>query len=260
MAFHVLATELIKLRRSLVTVLTLVAFLLVPAVGGLFMWIVSEPDRARQLGLLGTKATLTGLDASWPSYFSLMTQTVGIAGMVVLAIITAYVFGREYAEGTAKNLLALPVPRWMFALAKLVVIALWWTVLIAVALVGMFVIGNALGLPGLTAEVARRGLVDILLAAAISLLLVPPVAFISTLGRGYLPPFGFAILTLLVGNVLGATGWGKWFPWSIVPMFTMQSGGEVEPLTVGSFVVVGGTFALGLAATIAQLRWADNTQ
>jgi ABC-2 type transport system permease protein len=64
---QVLATEFLKLRRSKVTWLSLAALSLGPLGIALFMWIVREPGRAAQLGLLGTKADLSGLEATWPS-------------------------------------------------------------------------------------------------------------------------------------------------------------------------------------------------
>src|SRR5512136_2990397 len=101
---QVIATEFLKLRRSRVTWFSLVAI---------------------SLGPLGTKADLSGISATWPAYFSMLTLVVGMGGMLLLSFIVAYVFGREYAEGTAKNLLALPVGRHWFALAKFVVAAVW---------------------------------------------------------------------------------------------------------------------------------------
>src|SRR5665811_658605 len=71
----------------------------------------SPRARAESLGLLGTKADLAGLEANWAAYFEFLTQMAGIAGMILLSVIASYVFGREYAEGTAKNMLALSVPR-----------------------------------------------------------------------------------------------------------------------------------------------------
>ena len=128
---QVLATELLKLRRSKVTWLSLAALSLGPLAIALMMWIVREPGRAAKLGLLGTKANLSGLTATWPAYSSMLTMVVGIGGMLLLAFVVAFVFGREYTEGTAKNLLALPVGRHWFALAKLVVAAVWWAALVA---------------------------------------------------------------------------------------------------------------------------------
>ena len=140
---QVLAAEFLKLRRSKVTWFSLAALSLGPLAIALMMWIVREPGRAAQLGLLGTKANLSGLTATWPAYFSMLTLVVGMGGMLLLAFIVAYIFGREYTEGTAKNLLALPVGRHWFALAKLVVAAVWWAVLVVAVLAEGFVLIGA---------------------------------------------------------------------------------------------------------------------
>jgi ABC-type transport system involved in multi-copper enzyme maturation permease subunit len=255
-----LATEFLKLRRSKVTWFSLIALSLGPLGIALFMWIVREPGRAAQLGLLGTKANLAGLEATWPSYFSMLTLVVGIGGMLMLAFIVAFVFGREYADGTAKNLLALPVGRVWFVLAKLVVAALWWLVLVAVVLVEALVIGRVVGLPGFSAGVALGGAGNALLAAGLAYLLAPVVAWITTLGRGYLPPLGFALAMLALGNLFAKTGWALWFPWSIVPLSIGMVGKPVQTLPLGSFVVVALTFLTGIVATVLQMRYADNTQ
>ena len=257
---QVLATEFLKLRRSKVTWFSLAALSLGPLAIALMMWIVREPGRAAQLGLLGTKANLSGLTATWPAYFSMLTMVVGIGGMLLLAFVVAYVFGREYTEGTAKNLLALPVGRHWFALAKLVVAAVWWAVLVAVVLLEGFALGALLRLPGFSATLAAGAVRDALLAAVVAYLLVPIVAWIAMLGRGYLPPLGFALAMLAVGDVLSHTGWAAWFPWSIVPQLIGAIGKPATAIAPASLVVIAVTFVAGIAATIAQLRWADNTQ
>lgn len=252
-------TELLKLRRSRVPPLTLLAFALGPLGTGLFMWIVLEPGRAAELGLMGAKAELVGLEASWSGYLTTITQMVGIVGGLLLAVITAYVYGREYTEGTAKNMLALPLPRWWLVVAKLMVVALWWLGLVGVILLEAAGVAVALGLPGYSGTTLAAGVGDVLMAAAVVFLLTPVVAWLASLGRGYLPPLGFAMLALVLGNVLGATGWGKWFPWSIAPLFAGVAGPRMEMLAPGSIVVLLMTFAAGLGATIAQVRWADTT-
>lgn len=257
---RVLATEFLKLRRSKVTWLSLAALSIGPLAIALMMWIVREPGRAAQLGLLGTKANLSGITATWPAYFSMLTLMVGIGGMLLLSFVVAYIFGREYVEGTGKNLLALPVGRHWFALAKLVVAAVWWAILVVAVLVEALALGAALALPDFSMTLAVSAVHDALLAAAIAYLLVPVVAWIAMLGRGYLPPLGFALAMMALGNVFSHTGWAAWFPWSIVPLFIGAIGKPVTTLGPGSFVVAALTFLAGIAATIAQLRWADNAQ
>jgi ABC-type transport system involved in multi-copper enzyme maturation permease subunit len=257
---QVLATEFLKLRRSKVTWGSLVVLCIGPLAIALFMWIVRAPGRAAQLGLLGTKASLSGLAATWPAFFSMLTLVVGIGGLLLLSFIVAFVFGREYADGTAKNLLALPAAREWFVYAKLVVTAVWWFAIVFVVIGEALALGVALGLPGFTSQLALSAVGNAVLAAGIAYLLVPVVAWVTTLGRGYMPPLAFALTMLALGNVFSKTGWAPWFPWSVVPLLIGMVGQPARTLPLGSFLVAGLTFVAGVAATVWQFRYADNNQ
>lgn len=257
---RVLASEVLKLHRSKVPWATLAGLSLGPLGLALFMWILSDPQRARELGLLGAKASLSGLAATWPSYAAMLTVIVGISGMVVLPFIVAYIFGREYEDRTAKVMLTLPVARAQFALAKLVVALLWWTALVGVVMAEAIMIGLALGLPGGSQSLLVTSVGDALLAAGLSYLLVPVVAWVTTAAQGLMAPIGFALAMLALGNLLGHTGWSVWFPWSIIPSLIGMVGNPVESLPLGSYLVIGVVFVAGVAGTILQLRLADNAQ
>jgi ABC-2 type transport system permease protein len=255
----VLATEFLKLRRSKITWLSWLSFAVMPLAAGLFMWIAGQPERAAQLGLLGEKARFVGMTADWPSFFTLLVQEAGAGGMLLLAIIASWVFGREYLLGTGKDLLALPVPRHWFVVGKLAVVFVWFSALTVLFLAEGLLVGAALKLPEFSVPMAVASSSDVLLAGLLGFLLVPVVTWLATLGKGYLAPIGFTIFMLLMGNIFGATGWGKWFPWSIVPMLAGMAGPRTD-VTAGSLVVVGLTFVVGFAGTLWQVRNADNTQ
>jgi ABC-2 type transport system permease protein len=190
----------------------------------------------------------------------LVLSVAGIGGMVLLAVIAAYVFGREYSEKTAKYQLALPVARHWFVVAKLVVVLIWFAMLMLFVVAEAVAVGGALNLPGLSTQLAVSSIGSFLLAGSLGFLLVPVVTWIAALGRGYLAPIGFTLFMLVMGNVFGTTGWGKWFPWSIVPMLAGIAGPRTDVLTPGSLTVIGLTFAVGVAATVLQIRYADNAQ
>jgi ABC-2 type transport system permease protein len=256
----VVAGELVKLRRTAAPWVTLGSLMTGPLFLALFMWIIKDPERAAQFGLLGTKATVSGIEATWASYASFLTLIVGLGGTLLLAFIAAYVFGREYGEGTAKIMLTLPVPRSLFVIAKLLVTAVWWLLIVLVVYLEAIAVGVWLGLPGITGIAAGALFGNLLLVAGISYLLAPVVALVTVWSRGYLAPVGFALGMLLFGNVVGHTGWAPWFPWSIVPILVGSVSTPVDALPVGSLVVVSATFAAGIAATVWRLQTADNTQ
>jgi ABC-2 type transport system permease protein len=256
----VLATEFLKLRRCKVTWATLAGLSMGPLGVALFMWIVREPQRAASLGLLGTKANLSGLEATWPSFAALVSMIIGIGGMLVLSFVVAYIFGREYEDGTAKNMLALPVERHWFVLAKLVVAAAWWLVLVVAVLAESVIVGLALGLPGFSGALLVSAILRSLATAGISYLLVPVVAWVTVWARGGVAPIGFAIAMLALGNLFGKTGWTEWFPWSIVPLLIGMVSDPAGTLPMGSYVVLALTFAVSVVGTIWQLRHADCAQ
>jgi len=256
----VFASELVKLRRTVAPWVTLGSLMTGPLFLALFMWIIQDPDRAAQFGLLGTKADLSGIEATWASYASFLTQIIGLGGTLLLAFVAAYVFGREYSEGTAKVMLTLPVARPVFVAAKLLVAALWWLVIVLVVFVEAVVVGWALGLGGMDPLAVASLLGDLLLVAGISFLLAPMVALVTVWTQGYLAPVGFALGMLLFGNVVGHTGWAPWFPWSIVPILVGSVSAPVDALPFGSLVILAATFAAGIAATMWRLQTADNTQ
>lgn len=255
-----LITEFMKLRRAKVPWFTLGALAAGVLGLALMIWIVKEPGRAAQLGLLGAKADFSGLEATGASFAGFLAQIVGTGGMILLAFIVAYIFGSEYAEGTAKNMLALPVERHWFVVAKLIVAAGWWYAIVVAMLALAVAVGFALGLPGFSAALIGEMIGGTLQAASISLLLVPVVAWVTVLGQGFMAPLGFALGMLLAGNLVGSTGWAPWFPWSIVPILVGSVGRPVSSLPTGSYFVVALTFAVGVAGTIWTLRTADNSQ
>ena len=256
----VFASEITKLRRTLAPWVTLGSLMTAPLFLALFMWIIKDPGRAAQFGLLGTKANVSGIEATWASYASFLTLIVGLAGTLLLAFVAAYVFGREYSEGTAKVMLTTPVPRPVFVVAKLLVAALWWLVIVLVVYLEAILVALGLGLAGITGAAAGSLLGNLLLVAGISYLLAPMVALVTVWSRGSLAPVGFALGMLLLGNVISHTGWAPWFPWSIVPILVGSVSTPVDALPFGSLIVLAATFAAGIAATIWKLQTADNTQ
>jgi len=252
--------EALKARRSSIPWLALLGFTLAPLMDGLFMFIMKDPERAREMGLLSTKAQLAMSTAEWTTFFSVLTQAIAVGGVMVFSIVTAWIFGREFSDHTAKELLALPVAREQIVTAKLIVISIW-VLITSIWVYGVgLVIGNLVDIPGWTNALAWRSFSDVLLTAGMTLLLMTPVAFIASMGRGYLPPLGWAVLTIFFSQIIAATGWGDWFPWSVPALFSGVVGPRQEQLGLHSYVLVILAGATGLALTFWWWRSADQTR
>jgi ABC-2 type transport system permease protein len=257
--------ETLKARRSKVPLGTAAGFSIMPIVGGLFMMIMKDPERARAMGLIGAKAQLlSGGVADWPSYLDFLTVGTGAMGALLFAFITAWVFGREFSDHTVKELLALPTPRWTIVGAKFVLTAMWilgLTLLISVVGLG---VGAVAGLPGWSVELVWTSFRSLVITALLNFMLVPFVAFFASVGRGYIPPLGWAVATLGLAQVAGLMGRGDWFPWAVPGlyslMFSMMYGQSAEPLGAHSYVLIALTFAAGLVSTIIWWRSADQSR
>jgi ABC-2 type transport system permease protein len=212
------------------------------------------------MGLLSVKAQLAMSTADWTTFFGVLTQAVAVGGAIVFSIVAAWVFGREFSDHTAKDLMALPTSRGHIVGAKLIVISMW---VFATALWIYFfgiLVGSFIDIPGWTSRLAWQSLSDVLATAAMSLLLMTPVTFIASLGRGYLPPLGWAVLTIFFSQIIAATGWGDWFPWSVPALYSGVVGPRSQQLGIHSYILVILTSIAGLAATFWWWRNADQTR
>jgi ABC-2 type transport system permease protein len=252
--------ETLKARRSRLILLTAAGLLLLPCVSGLFMIILKDPERARSLGLISTKAQITVGVADWPAFFGMLAQGIAIGGAIVFALITAWIFGREFSDRTAKELLALPTPRWVIVGAKFVLIALWVLGLTVLIFGVGLAIGAAVGIPGWSLGLAQASLATLLEVALLTFLLLPFVALFASIGRGYLPALGWTILALAFANIVSFLGWGDWFPWAVPILVSGVTETYADQVGLHSVLVVLVAFLGGTAATFLWWQRADQVQ
>lgn len=243
-------TELLKARRSRLPWVTVAAFTVAAGFGGLIMFILQDVRRARALGLLGTKAALTGGTADWPAYFALLAQIIAVGGAVLFGVIVIWTFGREFSQGTAKDLLALPTPRTTIVGAKFAVTTSWSLVLTVQTYVLGLVIGAALGLSGWSAAVAVTGLVKLVLTAVLTIAVATPFALAASVGRGYLAGVGALFLAVFLAQVIALLGYGPYFPWA-VPALVSDIAGRQPPGPTGYGLVA----VAGVAGVLGTAMW-----
>lgn len=252
--------ETLKMRRSKVPLFTALGFSIAPLVGGLFMVILKDPEAARSMGLISAKAQLVAGVADWPAYFNILAQAVAVGGAILFAIVTAWVFGREFSDHTAKELLALPTSREAIVGAKFIVIGVWTTLLsLFIFLLGL-IVGGLVDIPGWSTQLLITAFGDVIGSAALTIALLPFVALLASVGRGYLPSFGWTILSVALAQIAAVTGWGDWFPWSIPALFSGAAGPRADLMGTHSYIIVILASLIGLAATFYWWRNADQTR
>jgi ABC-2 type transport system permease protein len=249
--------EFLKVRKSRVPLFIALGFVLLPLAMAFFMVIMKDPEGARRLGIIGIKAQLMVGTVDWSTYLSMLSQ--GVMGLILLnALMGSWVFGREYADRTMKDLLALPTSRSEFIAAKYTMFALWSLLMVVLVSVLGVSLGYLVGLPGLSSEIVVRGVSTIFEVGVMNILLITPITLVAFAGGGYLPAMGFTFLVFALAQVSEVIGYGMYFPYAIPALFIKGiSGGD--PLSVLSYLIVLLTCLGGAIGTYAWLRYADQT-
>jgi len=225
---------------------------------GLMFFIQKHPEIAAKLGMIGNKANMMRIGkGDWATYLGFLTQGIAGIGLIGFGFVTSWVFGREYTDHTAKDILALPVSRTVIVLAKFTVVAIWSVLLIFVFLASSFAFGIIIGISDWSAVTIINYTYTYSMTSLLTLLLCTPAAFLASYSRGYLLPMGFVILTLLMANFTGLVGFGPYFPWAIPGLFCAPAKTEGFQLVLSSYIILALTSVLGFAGTIARWRYAD---
>jgi ABC-type transport system involved in multi-copper enzyme maturation permease subunit len=257
--FSALTAEFNKNRHSRITWITFVGFSLAPVMGGVFAIIVRNPEVMTKVGALRTKADTLNFSPDWNSYFSLLSQAVGVGGVLVFGFVASWTFGREFSEGTLKDLLALPVSRKAIIDAKFMTYFLWCIALSLSNIIVALLLGNLLALDGWREVNIVTTLETYLVTTLLTILIGIPVALFAMAGEGYMAPLGFVAFTLVFAQIIAATGFGSYFPWSVPGLYSGAAGeyrGQLNWISYGLLILAAVT---GYVGSHAWFQRADQT-
>jgi len=246
--------EALKVRRSRMPLLTALAMALLPLGGGFFMIVLRDPELARQAGLISTKAQITVGVADWPAYLGFLSSAMP-ACTIFFSFIASWVFGREFSDRTAKDLLALPTPRSAIVTAKLLIVVSWSAALAAWAYLVSIGVGTAIGLPQLPPGAVLAGSATFAVTVLLTIILVPPIAYFASAGHGYLAPMAVALLALGFAQAFAIAGWGEYFPWAIPALYAQGT-----QMGWASYAIVLLTGVAGIAGTLLWWELADHSR
>jgi ABC-2 type transport system permease protein len=241
--------EWMKFRRSPVVLTTTVLIVvLVPLMCRGFL----AAAEAEGVGAIGGKASAMVVGEGWEAYFGLLGQMLAVTLFLGPGVVTAWVFGREYADHTFGSLFALPTSRGTIAAAKFAVLFAWGVVLsgtvllVAIALAFVTDVGDVADV-AFGPAVARLGV-----AAVLSTLLALTIAYVASVGRGYLPAIGAIILLTAAAQIAVFVGTGGWFPYAAPGLYAVGITGEVPD--VGWIQLLLVPMMVGVVAWLT-IRW-----
>ena len=165
-----------------------------------------------------------------------------MGGAILFSIFTIWIFGREISDRAA--------------LVIAVCVLLLTLLMFAIGLM----VGKLVVIPGWSMQLIGTAFGDVMGSALLTIALLPFVAFVASIRRGYMPPFGWTILTVFLAQITAITGWGDWFPWFVPALFSGAAGPRAELLSLHSYTFVLLTLVAGLYITFYWWRRADQTR
>jgi ABC-2 type transport system permease protein len=256
-ALSILRVEILKVQKSKILFITVGFFILIPLMMALMMFVSKNPDIAAKLGLFGTKAKMFN-ENDWTGFGTVIIQSMASVGFIGYGFVTSWVFGREHAERTFKDMLSLPVSRASIVYSKMAIVILWCLMLTVVLFIATLMFGSMLGLPGFSNDFVVHFSKMFFMTAFLTLLLNPLIAFLAGYSNGIVAPLGFMIVTLIMANFAGLLGLGPYFPWSIPGLYSVASTDPGLQLHTTSYIILISTFMAGLLATLYWWKNADH--
>ncbi len=248
-----LAFEALKFRRARIARLTTV--LAVIAIPGFSLGMVAIARGGLVTGPSAVKFAplLEGTVAE--AQMALAGQILTVGMVLATGILTAWLYGREWADHTIAGLFALPVSRRDIGFAKALICAGWVVVVVAAAM-AVTLAGAYLTSPqGVSTEALHRAAVA-LVAGIIMGWLGLPFGYVAVVTRGYLGAVAGIIAVTAASQILASLGLGRWVPW-VAPALWAGAGGSDASAGVAwpqLLVAVLAAAAGAVAAAVAMHR------
>ncbi|MCD2443168.1 ABC transporter permease [Agromyces sp. SYSU K20354] len=202
----------------------------------------------RVLARLGPLAEADG----WALLVGTAAQILAAGGFGACGILIAWLYGREFADGTVAGLFALPVRRSSIALGKLAVYLAWAATMAVGLTVLLTVLGAAAGLPATDPDGATQ-LLRIPVLTILTAFLAVPAGWVASLARSVLAGIATTIILLVAAQVCAVLGVGSWIPLVAPALWAIDPGAVPWP-ALASVLVVPAVFGGATALTWARMQ------
>ena len=251
--------EILKIRRTKIFAISIYFFIFIGVMMGLLMFLSMHPEIANRSATISAKTSFLG-GSDWTAFFELLLQIILTVGVIGSGVVTSWGFGREFSDRVVKDLLALPVSRSTIVISKLITLIIWSIILSISLLIAAMLTGLIVKIPGWSEGALFPFLSTYFICAILNALLITPVAFAASIGRGYMLPISFVILLLILTQLIfvGLPALSFYFPWAIPALYSGVGGDTVPPPGFISYLIYGLTIIIGLVGTIIWWRCADH--
>ena len=194
---------------------------------------------------------------SFKSFFS-QTQLfiVFIIGNMLFALITTYIFNREYEEDTLKNLITIPVGRVKLIISKLVILFFWVQFILFFAFLSVYILGIIAGFEGSNINMLINYLQKYIFTGFLLYLLTPSIMLITIIFKNYVPPLAFSIFVTMGVVIFGQSKYLAFYPWGIPVLMTVDGQNIVYPI-IYSWIIIAGLFIISLVINFIYFKNKD---
>ena len=203
----------------------------------------SDPQLLAKLGPVAA--------GDWHGFLLGAVQITGAGGLGGFAVVLAWMFGREFGDGTIAGLFALPVRRSTIALAKLIVYLVWAVAMSLLLAIVLALVGTIAGLGPIGSE-TLEALARQAALGAMSVAITLPVAWAATLARSVLGGVSVAIALVVVAQVSVLAGLGGWMPLAAPALWAL--GTAVSPLQLALLIPFGAIFVALIAQSWRRMQ------
>ena len=178
-------------------------------------------------------------------------------GVEVFAIVSAYLFGREYSERTLKSILTTPISKIKYLCGKFLMFFIWTILLVLISYFGLILFGEVIGIKGLTFGIFSETLTSYLYNGVLLFLTMTPFAFFAIWIKSLVPSM-IAGGVVTVGSVMiYGRDLNPLFPWT--GSFVLANG-EISQYAYSeatTFGIILAVFIIGFVLSYIYLYKTD---
>ncbi|HLV10460.1 MAG TPA: ABC transporter permease [Halanaerobiales bacterium] len=241
--FNLLYTELLKMKNSKMFLVSLLGSLVSPLLT-FFMLTENSKNYPDKNPILENFFEQTQLFIAF------------LVGIMLFALITTYLFNREFEEDTLKNLLTIPVGRIKLILSKMLILLIWVETIMVFSYLLVVFLGLIGGFEGFEINILLLTFKKYIFTGFLLYLLTPVIILFTILFRSYIPSIALSIFATLTTLVLINSKYLALFPWG-VPVLLSSGTFQFEYPLIISWIILIATFTISLATSLIYFARTD---